>query len=889
MFDWIRRYGVLKKRDDFWGELDEELKEHVRMMAEDFERQGMAPREARQKALREFGSVDQIREQAYEAWGLRVITDLIRNVRASARSLVKSLGFSLSVVTTLALCVGANVAMFAVIDAILVRALPYPQAERLVTVFNSIPGYGLDRLRVSLPNYYERRGELKSFESLSIHRDASAVVGDEDSIRRLEGFFVSPEFFDTLETRLAMGRRNFTEEETHPDNARVTIITHELWQEEFSGELDALGRSLRLDGQPYQVVGVLAQGFDFLESGAAFFRPLASELEDRQGSGRYNRNNYGMIGRLRPGATVEDAQREVDAHNERLMEGISKARAADLKKAGYRSFVYNLHEDIVRSARPTLLILQAGAFALLLIGIVNLMNVFLIRAKSRATETAVRQSIGAGRLQIAKEIGIETLMLAFVGGGLGLLVGAVGIRMLDTLGTDQLPFGSSIALDGRVIAVSLAGTLCVGIALALPIIISSFRGNLSLALKAESRSGTGSRSSQNARNVFIVTQIALAFALLSAAGVLGLSLRKTLDTSPGFQAEDVFTAILGLPSAKYPEIHHVQSFISRLRDELEAMPGVEHVGLTSALPFSYRPDDNTIIVVGRTLEPGESHLSHFTGFVSGDYWQALGIPLIEGRFLEESDNREDLRVCVVDESVAKRYWPDQSAIGRLIRKAGERDPITIVGVVGTVKTQDLTESDPLGIVYAPLRLNPSRWMALALRTKMDTEALVPMINDVVRSIDPELPVDGARIMQERIDESLVMRRSPAVLAIAFASVALLLAAVGTYSVIAFAVSQRRREIGIRIALGARPSAVLKQFVGIGIRLLVAGIALGTVGAWYAGLGMKSVLFEVAPFHPNILLATAAILSIVVLFAISLPSNRASRVDPVEAMNGGQNS
>ena len=773
--------------------------------------------------------------------------------------------------------------MYAVIDAILVRALPYPQSERLVTSFNSFPGLGLDRLGVSLVSYYDRRDALKSFESVSILRDSMAVVGESSSVQRLLDSRVSPEFFDTLNVPVMMGRRNFTEEETLPGNALVTIITHSFWQEQFNSDPDVIGKSLRIDGRPHVVVGVLERGFEFPWGDANFFRPIASSLEDRQPEGRYTGNDFTMIGRLRQGVSVESAQKELDSHNELLMKEMPESLVEILKNARYGSYVRNLHEDIVRQARPILIILQAGALFLLLIAIVNLMNLFLIRAKSRAKETAVRQSHGAGRLQIAKEVGIETFMLTFAGGGIGLALGVLCIHFLEALGTDQLPLGNNISLDGRVVWVSFICAICVGVILSLPIIVSSYSHNLSSVLKAGARGGTGSKSQQKARHVFVVTQVALAFALLSGAGMLGLSLKKTLETSPGFETEEVVVANIGLPSVKYPRSHHRQAFLDRLNEDLRTIPGVEHVGFTNAMPFNWRPDDFTIRVVGRTLAPGETDVSHYFGFASGDYWRALGIPLIEGRFLEERDNKGDVRVCVVDESVARRYWPDQSAIGRQIAWGDETNPATIVGVVGTVKTLDLTELTPLGTVLVPYKLRPTAGIALAVRSKIDPEILMKSIRDTVRSIDPEIPLDRAGILQERIDDSLVMQRSPAVLSIAFASIALILAAIGTYSVIAYAVSQRRREIGIRIALGALPSTILKQFFGTSTWLLLAGIAFGLVGAWFAGVGMKSVLFGVAPFHPGILLATVGIMAFVVLIAVFFPSNRAARLDPLESM------
>ncbi|HEY5552520.1 MAG TPA: ABC transporter permease, partial [Opitutaceae bacterium] len=811
--------------------------------------------------------------------------------RQIVRRLVRERGFTATILLTLALCIGANVAIFAVVDAILIRPLPYPHAERLVTVRNSYPGAGAPDSGASLNNYYERRsGAVPILESVSIIQRGSGIVGEAGSPNRIERDRVSPEFFDTLGVKLVMGR-NFTEDETLYANSGVLIITHEFWQNHLNGDPDVLNRTITVDGFTATIAGVLPAKFRFLDSKAQFFVPLASNLDERTPQNRHS-NNMMMVARLAPGATVEGAQAQMDAFNRVQLETDPYAQL--VRDAGWSTPVRGLRADVVRSVKDVLLLLQVGVLSLLVIGGVNLANLFLIRANGRAKEFAMRQALGAGRRHLAREILMETVLLSVVGGLLGLAVGAVGIRMLASLGTDQLPLGVNIGFDARVALVTLVGSVIVGIALALPVIGFSLHRNLAPALSVETRGGTGSRAAQGVRHAFIVAQVALAFILLCGAGLLGMSLKKVLSTSPGFAPDQVLTASLSLPWKTYPETAPRQAFMERLLTELRAQPGVNYVALSDGLPFGGNYSDNATTVEGAEPKPGESIRTHFTAFAMGDHWQALGIPLIEGRFLEDADNQREQKVCVVDQAFVARYWPalsssngpTGSAIGHRIAtdvKVDEENAMTIVGVVGTVKTRDLTDKAPLGAIYVPFKLRAGQSFHVLLRTSVPPETMGSTLRKIVLSLDPELPTDDIKVLRTRIDDSLVARRSPAMLAGIFAGVALLLAAIGTYGVLAYAVNQRRREIGVRMALGALPSQILQQFLSLGTKLLVAGVALGVLGAWAAGRAMKSLLFDVAAFDPMIVAATAGVLIVIVLLATVLPSRRASRVDPIEAL------
>lgn len=798
------------------------------------------------------------------------------------RRLARERGFTATVLLTLMLCIGANVAIYAVVDAILVRALPFPEPDRLVVTVNAYPGAGVDRAGTSLPNYYDRRQGIKGFASTSIWQGGNVIVGDAGSPQRVNRDRVSPEFFATLGVPIIMGR-TFTEDEMWYKDASRAILTNEYWRNHFNSDPEVIGKTFLVESLPCTVVGVLPPGFRFLSSKAQFFMPLASSPDDRKPDRRHS-NNVTMVARLAPGASIAVAQEQINALNAQQLQDDPFANL--IKGARFRTDVFSLHADHVREVKPILLLLQGGVFFLLLIGGVNLVNLLLIRASGRAKELAVRQALGAGASHIAGEVVLETVVLAFAGGLLGLAVGAVGIRLLAVLGTDQLPLGANIVFDARLAMVSLGLSLAVGVALALPVIWFSVHSRLASVLQTESRGGTVSRAAQRLRHGFIIAQVALAFVLLSGAGLLGVSLQRVLAASPGFRPEQVLTGHIALPWKGYPEDPQRLAFAERLVMELRGQPGVMAAGLTSALPMGGNLNNSATSIEGVELRPGDAVRAHYMSGAAGDYWKAMGIPLIEGRFLEDADNHRDQRVCLVDQDFAQRYWPGKSPLGRRISPSptfDEKQACTIVGVVGNVKMTELADTSAQGSIYFPYKDYSANNFFVVIRTNLVPTALAPMLQKVVLAIDPALPVDELKPMQSWIDNSMISRRSPAMLAAIFAAVALVLAAVGTYGVLAYAVNQRRREIGVRMALGALPEQVLTQFLGLGTKLLLGGVTIGVLGAWAAGRAMQGILFGVGTVHLGVMAAAAGVMMIVVLLATFLPSRRASRVSPIEAL------
>jgi putative ABC transport system permease protein len=807
--------------------------------------------------------------------------------RFALRQLRKAPAFTVTALATVAICLGANLAIFGVIDSVLLRPLPFPKADKLVTIFNIYPNAGVERDGSSLTNYYERRGNIPAFSSLSIFRDSTEVVGETGSTQQEEVMRITPEFFTTLDVGPVMGR-SFNEAETITpvENNGVAILTDAYWHQRLNSDPNVLGREIRVNGVPRKIVGVLPPDFRFLSSEARLFLPLTSRLEQRTLKQRHSGGGgTHMIARLKQGATITEAQSQIDAHNAAVEKDNPEAKM--MAEAGFRSLVLPLHADHVRSIRPTLLLMQGGVFFLLLIGAVNLVNLLLIRASGRAKEMAIRQSMGAGRRHVVNQVMVETVLLTVVGGLLGLVVGAWGIRLFEVLGADRLPLGAHIAFDGWLASIGLAGAILLGVVIAVPIAWFNLSTHLANALQSESRTGTVSRVAQRLRHGFIVAQIALAFVLLAGAALLGLSLKKVMAVSPGFRADHVITGQFTLPWTNYPPGSSERvAFLDRLLEAIGQQPGVATAGTITNVPLSGDNGKTAVTSKGYVPRPGESLHGHYSYGITGDYFSALGIPLREGRFLTSADSHRSERVCVVDEGFARRYWPKGGALGQRVFQGSDSDDaklFTIVGIVGAVKQSELTEPQGQGAVYLPFLYRDNANIFVAMRTSQRPEAFADSLRKLVRATDPDLAVDDLRSMDARIAESLTTRRSPAMLAGIFAGVALLLAAIGTYGVLSYAVAQRRREIGIRMALGAQTKQIGVQFLSLGLRLLAAGTILGLIGAWLAGRAMQSVLFEVPTLHVATLLGTALVMTAVSLVACLIPARRATKVDPMIAL------
>lgn len=810
----------------------------------------------------------------------------MREIRYALRRLAREPRFAATALLTLALCLGANLTLFALVDAILLRPLPFPESGRLVSLWNTYPKAGVERDGSSLTNYYERRGKVAAFSSLAIYRPGAAIMGPTGATERVEAGRVSPEFFATLGVEPARGRA-FLEAETERGTDAVAILTDGYWRERLGADPNVLGRELRLDGAPRRVVGVLPADFRFLSSRARIYLPLSSRSDDRTPAQRHSGSSTQMIARLAPGVSLEEAQAQIDAHNAAMEADGPQAEA--MAEAGFRTLVASLHGDHVAATRPMLLVLQVGVMFLLLLGAVNVGSLLLVRAAGRGREAGIRLAIGGGRRHLVRETLIETTVLTLGGGALGLAFGAAGLRMVALFGADRLPLGGEIAFDVRLALVALASASVLGLALGLPIAALSFRSDPSRLLRSETRGGGASRGTQAVRSGLVVAQIALAFVLLSGAGLLGRSLQQILAVSPGFRSDPVLSGRVSLPARGYRSGAERQAFIDRWVEEIGRQPGVSAAGVGTNVPLSGRIFQCAITVPGHARPPGESPQGETFYALGGDAMTALGFTLKRGRFLDRNDAHRGQKVCVVDESFARRYWPSGNPLGRrLYRGPNEADSsaaCTVVGVVGTVKQEQLAETGGRGAIYFSYDEHFDSELFLVVRSAatVSADSLANALRQSVRTIDPELPVDDLRSMPSRMSDRLVDRRSSVMLLAVFAVLALLITAIGTYGVVGYSVARRRREIGLRMALGARPGQVRDQFLGHGFRLLAAGTALGLFGAWLTGRGLRGLLFGVPALPWGILAGSVAILGSITLLSCLLPAQRAAGISPMTAL------
>jgi predicted permease len=588
-----------------------------------------------------------------------------------------------------------------------------------------------------------------------------------------------------------------------------------------------------------------------------------------------------MCVRLRPGISEAQAQTQLDELNLRTLKRDPFAKMV-VEGAGYHPAIRSLHTVMVDSIKPILLLLQVGAAFLFLIGAVNLANLLMVRAVGRAREYSVRRALGAGSARLGRSLIIEILLLSVTGGALGLGIGICALRVTIQYFTDRLPFEVPIEPDWTVCAVTFGGAVLTGLLLSVPVLWQSLRSSLAESLSAESRSGTTTRSVQRFRLGLIVAQIALAFVLLSGTGLLSLSLSKILSVNPGFRPENVLTGMVSLPGFRFPDAKR-KAIVLRISERLRGLPGVSSSGIATPLPFTGSGGGAAIVFRNHKLTAEESAQPHALIFVAGDYFTALRVPLAKGRFLSDSDVEAERMVCVVDTNFAQRYWPKGDALGGGITPDSGPNPefYTIVGIVGSVKQNDLSDEKDFGMIYLPFYSNATAM--IALRTTRDPASLGATLSKAIAQIDPDLAVTDVRLMTTRIARSLLGRRLSLALAGLYAGVALLLATIGIYGVLAYSVAQRRREIGVRMALGAQPSQILSMFLGSGLRMLAFSLPAGGIGALFLGRTMAGFLFGVSPTHVGVLCATAAVLAVAATAACLVPARRAAQVAPAEAL------
>ncbi len=816
---------------------------------------------------------------------------LLQDVKFGVQLLVRNKLFSIVALLTLALCIGANTAIFSVINTVLLRPLPYPDSDRLVMLYNIYPNVGVGRGSNGIPDYFDRREETEVFESLALLQLTYFTVGGEQAPLRVSGMRATPSVFPVFETMPTLGRP-FNEAEAEIGSDQVVILGHDLWRDMFGSSPSIIDQEIRLDGVPRQVVGVMPEGFELLDREVSIIVPYS--FTDEQKSDQARHSNFAtMIGRLRDGVDIPLAQDRIDALNARNAERFPQFREL-LENAGFATVVIGFHEQMVETIRPTLYLLQVGVAFVLLIGCVNIANLILMHSNGRSKELAVRAAVGAGRWRVARQLLTESVLLAGLGGLLGLLVGAGALRLLTLIGVDQLPGASDVAIDSTAAGFTMVIAIATGIVFGVLPAMQVSKENIESVLRQTGRSGSAGRSAAMTRSILVVAQVSMAFILLIGAGLMIVSFNRILAVDPGFRSENVLTTGVSLPESRYEGEDDFRSFTLRALERLEAIPAVEAVGMTTMLPFSADNNSSVITIEGQLLAPGENPPVPHMNYVNDRYLDSMGIPLRTGRFFERTDTAESLQVVVVDRHLAERHWPNESPLGKRLRRGVEEfeamgvdEPppwLTIVGVVENVTTADLALLDDVGTVYFSQGQFPQRASWLVVKGELPEAQLTSAVRREIRALDPELPLYfDTKMLETRLDESLVSRRAPMTLLLVFAGIALFLSAVGIYGVLAHSVSQRTKEIGIRMALGAEPSRVLIQTLWHGGKMVVVGLAAGVLGAVWLGRLVSSFLYGVAPTDPNVFALVLVLLTTVALVACVIPSRRATQINAVTAL------
>ena len=813
---------------------------------------------------------------------------LNRDFRVGLRLLARDKGFSLTVALTLAFCIGANVALFSVVHHVLLRPLPVPEPDRILLMSNQYPKAGAgDSANSGVPDYYDRVRDVTALEKQALFNFSSLSFGQDGVPTRIRVMNVTPSFFPLIRMAPTLGRP-FTDQEGEIGNEKQVLLTQALWQSQFGGNPSAVGRELRLDGEAYSVVGVLPKAFQALAPGVSLCRPLAFTPEEKSDDSRHS-NSYSNIGRLKPGATLEQVQAQVDALNAANLERFPQYKEL-LLNAGFHTSVERYPEHLVRAVKSTLYLLWGGALFVLLIGCVNVANLVLVRARVRLKELATRLALGASPWQVARQLVIENLLLSLLAAAAGLLLGALALRTLGAFDLQDLPFGSEIRLDASAALYALALSLAIGLGMGLLPVATLLPANLSAVLRDEGRGSTGGGGARALRRGLVVAQLAFTFVLLVGAGLLLASFRRVLDVDPGFVAERVVTGAVRLPATRYPDDPALRHFTDEALRNVRALPGVVTAGATDSIPFGGNSNDSVILAEGYQMKPGESLVSPYRVDVTPGYFEAMGVKLLRGRFFEERDRDGALPVLVIDEKLAKHFWPNQDPIGRRMYRPSDINDMlavnektvfmTVVGVIRDLKLHDLTEGEKgFGTYYYPMAQDTARSVTFALKTSGRTDSLPAALRSAITSLDPELPLFDVQTMEQRMDKSLLNRRAPAMLSLSFGILALLLSGVGIYGVLAYLVTQRTKEIGIRIALGSSARGIFDLVIKEGLALLGTGFALGAALAFMLRGQLQSQLFGISSADPLVVGGVTLLLAVVALIACAVPARRATRIDP----------
>jgi putative ABC transport system permease protein len=798
---------------------------------------------------------------------------IFKDIRYGIRSLSKHPAFTAIAVITLALGIGANTAIFSVVNAVLLRPLSFVDPERLVWLWDTIPQ--LPTAPTSLPEFLDWKEQNRSFEQLAAFQSGNMFLDAGDGTEDVPVGLVTPEVFSLFHVNPIIGR-TFTDEETLPGRFRVAVLSHSMWQNRFGSDPNVSGRTIQLNGRAYTIIGVMPAGFSFPDR-ATLWRPLPIDPAALDRGPHY----LNVVGRLKAGVTLAQAQADMSALAARLSQQHPE------KTSGHGVKVVGLTDIVVGDVGLALYVLLGAVGFVLFIACANLANLMLARLGARQKEIAIRTALGASRLRIVRQLLTESIILALGGGLIGLLLAFWAVSWVVSLSGDTIPRVHEISVNPRVAGFTLLVSVVTGVLFGLAPAIQASRSDLTDALKESGRTTAGLRSNR-LRSTLVVSEVALSLVLLVGAGLLIRSFVKLNQVDPGFNPEQLLTIGVSLLPNKYPEDAQVATFYSQILERMATVPGVISVAATQDLPFSAGDTTDNFTIEGRPAIAKEAE--PLTGYrvVTPRYFHSMGIPLLAGRDFSEADTKQSPNVVVINNEFARRHFGLENPLGHRLKLQGqERDPLLVVGVVGNSRNNGLDEQ-PTAVAYVPFLQDPlsknyARSLRIVARTKSDPGAMAGSLRAALTSMDKNVPVFAVKPMTEYLRDSLSRRRFNMVLLSAFSGLALVLAAVGIYGVISYGVIQRTHEMGIRMALGAKPRDVLKLVVGQAMVLALGGVGIGLLASFALTRLIKGLLFSVSVTDPMTFLAIAVLMILIALLACLIPARRATKVDPLVAL------
>ena len=806
---------------------------------------------------------------------------LTQDLTYAFRMLLKHPGVSAIAVITLALGIGVNSAIFSLVNAIVLRPLPYANSQQLMVVWGNLHKAGLEEIEISALEFRDFQQQCQAFDQIAAYSTEGLNLTGVDQPERLRGAAISANLFSTLAVQTQLGR-NFSAEEDQPGNDDRAILSYGLWQRRFGGDPLAVNKTIQLDGRTLTIVGIMPADFHFPDKDTEVWIPLAFSpdllTENNRGSHFLN-----VIARLKPGVTQAQAQADLDTVTARLSQ-----EHTSTYRAGFGATVRSLHEDLVGNLRRAMLVLLGAVGLVLLIACANVAHLRLVSATSRYREFAIRAALGANRGRVVQQFLTENILLSLLGGAAGLALAVWVVRALVVLMPKDTPRLEEIKLDYRVVLFTFATSLLTGIVFGLAPAFQAARTNLNDVLKEAGRSGSDTSRRLRLRNLLVVSEFALSLVLLIGAGLMIKSLLRLQEVKPGFDSANLLTMRVALPSSKYENFKQSHAFFEQLFDRLQARPEVKSVGAINLLPFGGSGGDRSFSIEDQPTPAGRSRPDEQIRFVTPGYFSTMAIPMLSGRDFTRRDLPDTPQVAIVNSAFARKFWPNGNAIGKRISfSANNPKWYEIVGVVGNVKHRglDIADSPELYIpAFQPLFADgnmPSLY--LAVRAANDPLQLAGMIRNEVAAIDRDQPVSSLMTMDQRISDSIAPRRFNMFVLGLFAARALVLAAIGIYGIMAFSVVQRTHEIGVRMALGASAGDVLKLVLRSGFKLAAIGIVVGLIAAFVATRVLSSLLYEVSATDPSIFFIDAFLLAAAALLACYIPARRATRVDPLVAL------